>query len=232
MPTVLIVDDEPNIVELAEMYFRRDGFDVERAASGSAAVAAVERLNPDLLLLDIMLPDLDGWEVCRRLRAAGNRLPIILLTARDDDIDKVLGLELGADDYVTKPFNPREVVARARALLRRQKWDEATASTPPAVVRVGNLRMDEAGRQAYLGEENLTLRPREWELLLTLARHAGQALSRDRLLDDVWGYEYYGDTRTVDVHVASLRDKLRGAEDPGIVIETVWGIGYRLVGSP
>lgn len=228
MPTILVVDDQPNIIKLARLYFEREGFRVESAQDGEEALKQVEATGPDLLLLDLMLPKVDGWAVCRRLRAQGNRVPIILLTARDEEVDKILGLELGADDYVTKPFNPRELVARARALLRRREWEQQRPAEPDTL-QVGALRMELAARRARVGEQPLSLRPREWELLEMLVRHEGEACSRDQLLDEVWGFEYHGDTRTVDVHIATLREKLREAGDAALSIETVWGIGYRLV---
>lgn len=229
MPTVLIVDDEPNIIELASLYFARDGFTVLSASDGEEARVQIATDPPSLLVLDIMMPKLDGRELCRRLRAEGNRLPIILLTARDDDIDKIVGLELGADDYVTKPFNPVELVARARALLRRRGWEQERPRDGAATLRAGELEMRPGSRQARVGQHRLTLRPREWELMEMLVQHKGEVLSRDRLLDEVWGYEFHGDTRTVDVHISALRDKLRRTGDDTITIETVWGIGYRLV---
>ncbi len=228
MATILVVDDQPHIIELVEMYLARDGFDVISAPDGERALELVTSHRPALMILDLMLPRVDGWEVCRRLRAAGNTLPILLLTARDDDVDKIVGLELGADDYLTKPFNPRELVARARALLRRQGWEREAVASEPETLRAGQVRMALASRRAWVADQELALRPREWALLLMLVRHVGEVLSRQQLLDDVWGFEYHGDTRTVDVHVATLREKLRAAGDPSLVIETVWGIGYRL----
>ncbi len=228
MPTILVVDDQPNIIELARLYFAREGFEVVSAQDGEEALRQVAASQPDLLVLDLMLPKLDGWEVCRRLRAQGNTVPILLLTARDEDVDKILGLELGADDYVTKPFNPRELVARTRALLRRRGWEQQRPPEPVAL-QAGALLMDRGARRVWVGEQLLALRPREWELLETLLRHLGEVCSRDQLLDEVWGFAYHGDTRTVDVHIATLREKLRDAGDAALVIETVWGIGYRLV---
>jgi DNA-binding response OmpR family regulator len=231
MPTILIVDDAANIIELSRLYFEREGWRVITAPNGEIALEQVKTRQPDLMLLDIMLPKVDGWDVCKRLRAEGNTIPIIVLTARSDDIDKIVGLELGADDYVTKPFNPREVVARAKALLRRQGWDveQASPSATGERLTAGTLLMDVAARSASSGGKLLSLRPREWELLLMFVRRQGEALSRDQLLDQVWGFEYYGDTRTVDVHVAALREKLREAGAGNVAIETVWGIGYKMV---
>jgi len=177
-------------------------------------------------VLDVMLPEMDGLSVCRRLREAGNRVPIILLTARGDDIDKILGLELGADDYVTKPFNPRELVARVKAVLRRVADGTQAAKTDETALALGHVRLFPRRREVVIGKEQVYLRPKEFDLLETFLRHPGQVLSREQLLNRVWGYDYVGETRTVDVHVASLRDKLEGS---GVKVETVWGIGYKLV---
>jgi two-component system alkaline phosphatase synthesis response regulator PhoP len=219
--TILVVDDEQNIVELAKLYLQNEGYRVEVARDGVEALKKIEGLRPALVLLDLMLPEMDGWEVCRRLRATSST-PIIMLTARDDDVDKIVGLELGADDYITKPFNPREMVARVKAVLRR------TVEAPQSgrVLCVGPLVIDPARREATLGGEGLSLRAKEFDLLYTLAEHRGLALSREQLLELAWGYDYLGESRTVDVHVARLRDKLAGG---GVIIETVWSIGYKLV---
>jgi DNA-binding response OmpR family regulator len=221
--TILVVDDDPHIVELAALYLRVDGYRVVTGGSGAHALQLVTSERPALIVLDMMLPGVDGWEVCRRLRARGN-LPIIMLTARTDDVDKVVGLELGADDYVTKPFNPRELVARVKAVLRRGTAPGALQAD--GSVRVGTMVVDPARREAQVGERVLTLRIKEFDLLLTLAQQAGMVLSREQLLNQVWGYDYYGETRTVDVHVAHLRQQLA---DGAVSIETVWGVGYKLV---
>jgi len=220
--TILVVDDEPNIAELARMYLQQAGFRVEAAADGQQALSQVRRLHPALVVLDLMLPDLDGWEVCRRLRAESD-LPIIMLTARTDDVDRIVGLELGADDYVTKPFNPRELVARVRAVLRRYQ----KSVRPDQAVTIGQLTINPVSREATVGGRNLVLRPKEFDLVLALAEHQGQVLSRDQLLDLVWGYDFPGGTRTVDAHVSHLRARLEGS---GVMIETYRGIGYKLVG--
>jgi two-component system, OmpR family, alkaline phosphatase synthesis response regulator PhoP len=219
-PRVLIIDDEPAIVELARLYLERDGFRVESCGTAAEGIAAVERSAPDLVVLDLMLPDGDGFTVCRRIRTF-SRVPVLMLTARADDIDKIVGLELGADDYVTKPFNPRELVARVRAILRR----DASGSSAEVVLRVGPLRVDQSRHEVWLGDVRLTLREREFALLAAFVRSPGVVLSRERLLDDVWGYEYAGETRTVDVHVNRLRERLHGS---GVGIETVRGTGYKL----
>lgn len=222
--TILIADDEANIRELAGLYLKKDGFDVITVTNGMEALAQIKADMPSLLVLDLMMPDMDGWEVCRRVRAEGN-LPIIMLTARDDDIDKIVGLEMGADDYLTKPFNPRELVARVRAILRRVS-PEGGNSSRPQKRQLGNVTIDPGSREVLVGETAVSLRAKEFDLLLTLIEHANRVLSRDQLLDLVWGYEFYGQTRTVDVHVAHLREKL---SDSTLTIETVWGMGYKLV---
>ena len=220
--TILVVDDEANIRELARLYLEQEGYKVVVAVDGRQALEQVARAAPDLIVLDLMLPEVDGWEVCRRVRAESN-LPIIMLTARDEDVDKIVGLELGADDYVTKPFNPRELVARVRAVLRRG----ATAAPEPTRRRqAGNVVLDPAGREVAVAGQAVSLRAKEFDLLLAFMDHPGIVLSRDQLLDLVWGYEYYGRTRTVDVHVANLRERLSESD---LVIETVWGKGYKLV---
>jgi DNA-binding response OmpR family regulator len=222
--TVLVVDDEPNIVELVRLYLESAGFGVLAANDGPAALDAHARSDPDLVVLDLMLPGLDGIEVTRELRRRGDT-PILMLTARGEDIDRIVGLEVGADDYLTKPFNPRELVARVKAILRRA--DPATRAGRPAIV--GSLRVDPRRREAYVNERRLALRPREFDLLSALARDPGVVWSRDALLESVWGTDFPGETRTVDVHVSELRRKL-GSDGPGI--EAVKGVGYRLVPPP
>ena len=230
---ILLVDDEPSIVQLARMYLEREGFRIESANDGEAALAKVMRLQPALVVLDVMLPRLDGFEVCRRLRASQNPTAILMLTARDEDIDKILGLELGADDYLTKPFNPRELVARVRAILRRGERSFKKDDTAP--IQLGDLMIDPARREVRLNfggrnssNRELDLRTQEFDLLLTFAEHRGLVLSREQILQKAWGFDFYGQTRTVDVHVAHLRKKL---EDSLVKIETVTGVGYKLVVS-
>lgn len=220
--TVLVVDDEANIRDLARMYLEREGFLVITAVNGREALSQVRRDRPALMVLDLMLPEMDGWEVCRRVRASSD-LPIIMLTARDDDIDKILGLELGADDYLTKPFNPRELVARVRAILRRTNPDIRPETAPRTLA---DVTIDPARHEVSVAGHRLALRTREFELLLALVDHAGLVLSREQLLDLAWEHDYYGTSRTVDVHVAQLRDKLAESQ---LQIETVWGKGYKLV---
>lgn len=224
MPTdlILLVDDEPSIIQLSQMYLEREGFRVDSVKDGESALSAVERLRPALVVLDVMLPKLDGFEVCRRLRASHPNTAILMLTARDEDIDKILGLELGADDYLTKPFNPRELVARVKAILRR---GERQASAEVKPIRIGDLVIDPARREARLSDSTLDLRTQEFDLLLTLAGHRGLVLSREQILQKAWGFDFYGQTRTVDVHVAHLRKKLEGSS---VKIETVTGVGYKL----
>jgi DNA-binding response OmpR family regulator len=222
--TILVVDDEANIVELAALYLEQEGFRVLSAADGTSALEMIARQPPALLVLDLMLPEVDGWEVCRQVRSgrAAPDLPIIMLTARDDDVDKIVGLELGADDYVTKPFNPRELVARVKAILRRTR----RAAQPQAPVHAGDVTVDPARHVVTVAGRPVELRPKEFDLLLALAEHRGIVLSRGQLLDLVWGYDFYGETRTVDVHVAHLRKKLANSSAE---IETVLGVGYKLV---
>jgi len=222
--TVLIVDDEANIVELARMYLEQEGFRVQSADDGATALEMIARQPPALMVLDLMLPQVDGWEVCRRVRAgsAAPDLPILMLTARDDDVDKIVGLELGADDYVTKPFNPRELVARVKAILRRTRRQ----SRAEAPVHVGDVTVDPARHEVTVAGQSVDLRPKEFDLLLALAEHRGIALSREQLLELAWGYDFYGETRTVDVHIAQLRKKLAHSN---VEIETVLGVGYKLV---
>jgi two-component system alkaline phosphatase synthesis response regulator PhoP len=219
---ILLVDDEPSIIQLARMYLEREGFRTESANDGEAALNKVARGHPALVVLDVMLPKLDGFEVCRRLRASQNPTAILMLTARDEDIDKILGLELGADDYLTKPFNPRELVARVKAILRR--GERKVEDTSP--IHLGDLMIDPARREVRLSSKNLSLRTQEFDLLLTFAEHRGLVLSREQILQKAWGFDFYGQTRTVDVHVAHLRKKL---EESSIKIETVTGVGYKLV---
>jgi len=219
--SILVVDDERNIVDLLRLYLEKEGFAVIAAGDGEQALQLHQRHEPDLVILDLMLPKRDGFEVCREIRKRGDT-PVIMLTARGEDVDAIVGLELGADDYVTKPFNPRALVARVKAVLRRA--DGAVKGGRP--FEVGLLRVDPRRRDAYVGERRMTLRPREFDLLVALARDPGVVLTRDMLLEDVWGTDFPGETRTVDVHVGEVRRKL-GADGPPI--ETVRGVGYRLV---
>jgi DNA-binding response OmpR family regulator len=219
--TILVVDDERNIIELVRLYLEQAGYQVVEARDGQEALDQHDRVDPDLIVLDLMLPGMDGMEVTREVRRRGET-PILMLTARSEDIDRIVGLEVGADDYLTKPFNPREMVARVKAILRRS--DPALRGARP--MDVGTLRVDPRRREAYVGDDRLELRPREFDLLAALARDPGVVWSRDDLLSSVWGTDFPGETRTVDVHISELRRKL--GED-GPPIETVKGVGYRLV---
>ena len=220
---ILLVDDEPSIIQLSRMYFERDGFRVQEIGDGEAALEAVAKHRPALIVLDVMLPKLDGFEVCRKLRASGDQTPIIMLTARDEDIDKILGLELGADDYLTKPFNPRELIARVKAILRRSDGKQQADGNP---IHRGDLMIDPVSREAHIASRPLDLRTQEFDLLLTLAEQPGRVFSREQLLQLAWGFDFYGQTRTVDVHIAHLRKKIEGSI---VKIETVTGVGYKLV---
>lgn len=224
--TILIVDDEPNIVELNRLYLEGAGYRVLTARTGQEALERFRSDHPDLIVLDLMLPGLDGWGVCRAIRQE-SQTPIIMLTARTEDIDRILGLELGADDYVTKPYNPRELVARVRAVLRRTNPTAETAAAAP--LTLGDVTLDPARRTVHVGATPVNLRAKEFDLLQHLMENAGIVLSRERLLNQVWGYDFAGETRTVDVHVAALRRELRNSN---VALETVWGIGYKLVGPP
>jgi DNA-binding response OmpR family regulator len=241
--TILVIDDEPAIVEVIRQCLARDGFRVRSAGSGEAALLAVEEELPDLLILDLMLPGMDGFQALRSLRHSGRDLPVIVLTARDDDVDVVVGLELGADDYVVKPFNPRELVARVRAVLRRRGEALALAArvesleaqltsitgeqAPTEDVPCTGLHFDLPGRRAWFAGQLLDLRPREYDLLHFLAQHQGQMLSRTALLDRVWGTAEYIDERTVDVHIHRLRNKIAEIDPNADPIQTERGIGYR-----
>ena len=218
--TIVVVEDDANIADLVDIYLRREGFRVIQASDGETGLAAIDRERPRLAILDVGLPGaIDGLEVCRRLRAK-LPLPVLMLTARDGEIDRILGLELGADDYVTKPFSPRELVARVRAILRRADGPKGS----PEILLAGAVEVDTARREARVGGVVVPLAAREVDLLQFLAANTGLALTRQQLLDGVWGAGWYGDERTVDVHVRQLRKKL----GPALPLATVWGVGYRL----
>jgi DNA-binding response OmpR family regulator len=219
--TIVVVEDDHNISDLVAMYLRREGYRVLQADDAEGGLAYIDRENPTLVIVDIGLPgDLDGLDLCRQVRRSSD-LPVIILTARDDEIDRVLGLELGADDYVTKPFSPRELVARVKAILRRSG---ASAKPEPASTEIGAVVVDAGRREVRCAGTVVPLTSREFDLLAYLVANRGLALSRRQLLDGVWGEGWYGDERTVDVHVRQLRKKL-GDELP---LTTVWGVGYRL----
>lgn len=222
--TILIVDDEQHIIDLTKLYLEQEGYKTSSATDGKSALQQILHEKPSLIVLDLMLPELDGWEVCRRVRAESD-VPIIMLTARSDDIDRIVGLELGADDYLTKPFNPRELVARVRAILRRTGRPAATSTSADSAVTVGNLTIHPDRRVVLVEGSEVDLRMKEFDLLMTLATNRGMVFTREKLLDVVWGYDFAGETRTVDVHIAHLRHKLKGMQ---ATIDTVWGVGYRL----
>ena len=221
MTKILIIDDEVNIIELTKLYLEREGFQVEGATKGQDGLTMFVTTNPDLIILDIMLPDIDGFDVCRQIRAK-SKVPIFMLSARREDVDKIIGLELGADDYLAKPFNPHELVARVKAILRRVQ----TEVEPQQVIDIFGIHIDILKREVVINNEVLKLRTKEFDLLTVFAQNPEVVLSRERLLNQVWGYDYYGETRTVDVHVNHLRDKLEGSTAD---IETFRGTGYKLV---
>ena len=220
---ILIVDDEPNILELLEYNLKKEGFDVIRADTGEKAVALLEKEKPGLVLLDQMLPGIDGLGVLKKIRAKDvyADMPVIMVTAKSEEIDKIIGLELGADDYVTKPFSVRELVARVKAHLRRAKRSDASG---PAVQKFNALKIDTSNYKAHIGDKELKLTLKEFELLSMLMANRSQVLTRDAILNKIWGYEYFGETRTVDVHITNLRKKIG---EYGEYIETVRGVGYR-----
>jgi two-component system, OmpR family, response regulator ResD len=220
---VLVVDDEDHILELARLYLSREGYQIETVTDGANALARFGQVKPDLVVLDIMLPNVDGLTICREIRKT-SQVPIIMLTARDEVTDKVVGLELGADDYLTKPFHPQELVARAKALVRRARIEP----DQPKLVRAGRLEVDFERHEVRFGDVKLQLRPKEFDLLALLARHPGRVFQRSELLDMVWGYDFPGYTRTVDVHVQQLREKLTAGGVTNPSIQTVWGVGYKL----
>ena len=222
MTMILLVDDEKHIVDLEKLYLEKEGYKTDAAYDGKTALEKFRVLKPDAIILDLMLPGLDGWEVCRRVRHE-SEVPIIMLTARDQDIDKIVGLELGADDYLTKPFNPRELVARVKAVLRR-----ANPSPKTQRLAVGDIALDADRREVTVGKQLIELRAKEFDLLAVLIQNPGIVLTRERLLEVAWGFDFPGETRTVDVHVAHLRKKLAGAQTQ---IETVSGVGYKLTGG-
>jgi len=219
---ILVVDDEVHIVELARLYLTREGYEVEGVGDGDQAMARFTQLKPDLVILDIMLPGIDGLTICKEIRKQ-SQVPIIMLTARDEVTDKVVGLEVGADDYLTKPFHPQELVARAKALLRRARVEPDL----PRLIRAGNLEVDLERHEVRHGRSKVQLRPKEFDLLALLARHPGRVYTRDMLLDRVWGDSAFRDQRTIDVHIRHLREKLeRDAKEPEYIF-TVRGVGYR-----
>ena len=225
--TILVIDDESHIAELARMYLEKEGYDVLTAEDGDEGLRLFRTKQPTLIVLDLMLPGVDGLEVCRQIRREST-LPIIMLTARSEDVDKIVGLELGADDYLTKPFNPRELLARIKAVLRRYTPPDEPKVEDKDRVIVGDIVIDLRQRTVTVAGKAVDLRAKEFDLLTTFARSPNTVFDRERLLNLVWGYEYYGDSRTIDVHVTHLREKI---SDSTVRIQTVWGVGYKLVGG-
>ncbi|MDQ0339409.1 two-component system response regulator ResD [Caldalkalibacillus uzonensis] len=228
---VLVADDDPNVCEIIRLYFEEHHIQVVEANDGEEAVRLTAEEQPDVIILDVMMPGMDGYDVTRQLRTKTD-VPIIMLTAKDSEIDRVLGLELGADDYVTKPFSPRELVARIKAILRRmsrereeERKDNGQGAKEAVQVEAGPLFIDAERREVSVHGQAISLRPKEFDLLLYLARHPGVVLGREQLLEQVWGYDFYGDMRTVDAHIKKLRKKLN--EYDLECIHTVWGVGYR-----
>ena len=227
---ILVADDEANIIKLLRLYLRETGYEVVAARDGREALERFRAESPDLVVLDLMMPYMNGFDVCTEIRKDSD-VPVIMLTARSDDVDKIVGLEMGADDYITKPFNPREVVARVKANLRRRVWDKNsdTDEGEPEAVTIEDLTLDPSSRNVIVAGDQVRLRQREFDLLEAFMRHPNVAMDRERLLSMVWGEDFYGDARTIDVHVAWLREKLKAARPK---IETVWGVGYKLVPQP
>ncbi len=224
---ILIVDDDPRVREILSLYLEKEGFTIKTACSGEEALSLIRKERMDLIILDIMLPGIEGWEVCRVLRNEDLQVPVLMLTARTGDYDKIIGLDLGADDYVEKPFNPVEIMARIRAILRRS----APAEESGTVISFPGLKIDTGEFRVLLEGSEITLTRREVELLAFLADHPGQVFSREQILENLWGYEYTGDNRNIDVHIKHIRDKLKSASNLPWKLETVWGVGYRFSGE-
>ena len=224
---ILVVDDEPNIREVVELYLRREGFEVEVTADGQAALKAIERKIPDLIVLDLMLPVLGGIQVTRVLRQSYHDIPIIMLTAKGGEADRIAGLELGADDYVTKPFSPKELVARVKAVLRRT-GDKPLIDPLAQPLTIGAIKINPSTRQVWVrNDQEASLTAKEFDLLWFLMKHPGQVFTRDQLLDHVWGFDFFGDASTVTVHVRRLREKIEQDSNNPEYILTVWGVGYK-----
>ncbi len=220
---VLIVDDDKNICELIRLYVEKEGFEAIIATDGAMAIECFKRFSPDMVLLDIMLPVKDGWQVCREIRAMGD-VPIIMITAKGETFDKVLGLELGADDYIVKPFEPKELIARMKAVFRRSELRGAELEEEEVVF--DGLRIGRETYEVYLDDKKIDMPPKEFELLYFLAKNKNKVFTRDQLLDEIWGYEFFGDSRTVDVHIKRIREKIE-SEGKDWNLKTVWGVGYK-----
>ena len=228
MAKILVVDDEPNIREVVELYLRRDGHTVVAAADGEEALRLYQQTEPDLVVLDLMLPKVSGLEVCRRIQA-GERVPVVMLTARGEEEDRIVGLGIGADDYVVKPFSPRELAARVEAVLRRVNEARAGSGDEKSMV-FGDLRIDPSAREVTIRDAPVTLTAREFDLLHHMASHPKRVFTRDHLMETVWGYAFAGDTSTVTVHIRRLREKIEPDPARPRYLQTVWGVGYRFVG--
>lgn len=223
--TVLIVDDEANICELIRLYVEKEGYKAVIANNGEQAIDRFKNARPDIILLDIMLPIKDGWEVCREIRSVSS-IPIIMLTAKGETFDKVLGLELGADDYIVKPFEPKELLARIKAVLRRSDIKNTAENIENNELSFDGLRINQSTYEVYLDDKKVEMPPKEFELLYFLAKNTNKVFTRDQLLDEIWGYEFFGDSRTVDVHIKRIREKIE-SEDRSWHLKTVWGVGYK-----
>lgn len=225
-PRILIADDDPNIREILRLYLAHEGMDTDFASDGSEALDKFRSRHPDLIILDIMMPQINGWEVCKMIRSQSNT-PILMVTAKDATDDKVTGLEIGADDYVVKPFDPKEVVARVKALLRRVAGPEASREKKTDFIKLGELEVDLGQYAVFLNNTRIEFKPKEIQLLHFLLKNPNLVFTRDQLLEKVWGYDYMGETRTVDVHIKRLREKLDSGGQ-GWRISTIWGVGYKL----
>lgn len=225
MQHILIADDNRDITDILSTYSKMEGFEPLVAADGEEAINLFNKYNPEVVLLDVMMPKEDGYEVCRRIRSKSN-VPVILITARGEDFDKIMGLDIGADDYIVKPFSPREVMARVRAVLRRMTLAEKE-STSDNVIRFSNLEINLDEYTLHIGGKKIALTKKEIETMWTLASNPNKVFTRDNLLDSLWGFDYYGDSRTVDSHIKRLRAKIDKVEHPGWSIKTIWGVGYK-----
>ena len=227
MTSILLVEDDPDIANLLDLHLSDEGYEVDIVSEGDEGLTRALSEDYALVILDIMLPGMDGFDICREIRAEKRSLPILMLTAKSEEVDKVLGLELGADDYITKPFSIREVLARVKAIFRRIEYDQEAAQQPAQRVQVGRLAIDPEKRKVTLDGDTLELTNKEFDLLLLFARHPGKAFNRQELLDGVWGYQYSGYSHTVNTHINRLRNKIEDAPSDPQYVKTVWGVGYR-----